>query len=178
VKTCYKCKEEKEITEFYKDKTRSDGLGSLCKSCKKQKDLKRKDYFKQWQIRTLSENPEYWKEREKTRSKEVRDMSNRAFRLRKYGLDEEKYQEILASQDFRCAICKRSSNTTEKEFAVDHDHKCCPGKKSCGKCVRGLLCQVCNQALGMFQDSEQVLENAILYLQKQIQPQLILDKML
>ena len=36
MKTCYKCKVDKEITEFHKDKTTKDGLCSQCKTCKKQ----------------------------------------------------------------------------------------------------------------------------------------------
>lgn len=27
---------------------------------------------------------------------------------------------------------------------VDHDHDCCPGGWSCGRCVRGLICSECN----------------------------------
>jgi hypothetical protein len=30
---------------------------------------------------------------------------------------------------------------------VDHDHACCQKKnRSCGKCIRGLLCHTCNIA--------------------------------
>ena len=35
---------------------------------------------------------------------------------------------------------------------VDHDHSCCPGSKTCGKCLRGLACQKCNQGIGQFGD--------------------------
>jgi hypothetical protein len=39
-KVCSKCKEEKEVCEFNKDKSRKDGLRSECKSCqKKQRSL-------------------------------------------------------------------------------------------------------------------------------------------
>ena len=39
---------------------------------------------------------------------------------------------------------------------MDHYHKCCPGKTSCGKCVRGLLCGNCNTILGRQRDDAEV----------------------
>lgn len=33
MKTCYKCKETKELSEFYKDKTKSKGVEGICKVC-------------------------------------------------------------------------------------------------------------------------------------------------
>jgi hypothetical protein len=35
VKVCTKCKVEKELTEFHKDKRSKDGLRSKCKSCRR-----------------------------------------------------------------------------------------------------------------------------------------------
>jgi hypothetical protein len=47
---------------------------------------------------------------------------------------------------------------------VDHDHACCPGAKSCGKCVRSLLCASCNKGIAMFADEPQRLDAAAAYL--------------
>lgn len=43
-----------------------------------------------------------------------------------------------------CEICKRGFDNLH----IDHDHSCCPGNYSCGKCLRGLLCPGCNSNLG------------------------------
>lgn len=45
-KVCNKCKEEKLISEFYKDKTKKDGFHTLCKKCQKQHQ--QTEVYKQW----------------------------------------------------------------------------------------------------------------------------------
>lgn len=82
-----------------------------------------------------------------------------------YNITKKTYKKLLEQQDHRCAICRRHSSEFNQNLCVDHDHTCCPGRaKSCGKCVRGLLCQPCNQGLGLFRDSIEALQNAINYL--------------
>jgi hypothetical protein len=62
-----------------------------------------------------------------------------------FGITRAQYDQLFALQDGRCAICGNKPKT--RQLSVDHDHSCCPGSRSCGNCVRGLLCSVCNQNL-------------------------------
>jgi hypothetical protein len=57
-------------------------------------------------------------------------------------------QEMLASQDYMCAGNCGKELDEGIRFAIDHDHKCCPGATCCGKCVRAILCTGCNTAVG------------------------------
>lgn len=75
----------------------------------------------------------------------------------------EKFQAMVAAQGGVCAICKRPPR---RKLTVDHDHDCCPGYKSCGKCYRALLCETCNAALGLFGDNVEWLQAAIDYLKE------------
>lgn len=63
-----------------------------------------------------------------------------------------------------CSICSEEFDKIKPQAAVDHDHSCCPGRRSCGKCVRGVLCHRCNQGLGLFRDNPAYLEAAADYL--------------
>jgi len=72
---------------------------------------------------------------------------------RNYGLTEEDVAKLHRTHDGRCAICSQV-----KKLVIDHDH-------STGD-VRGLLCDPCNKALGMFCDNIQYLSSAINYLEK------------
>lgn len=73
------------------------------------------------------------------------------------------YARLLKAQDGRCAVCRR---VVEGHLHVDHNHGCCPGNKSCGKCVTGLLCKQCNMGLGLFGESSATLQRAADYVRR------------
>jgi hypothetical protein len=88
--------------------------------------------------------------------------------LRRYSLTPDEYDLLLNMQGGRCAGCgKRESLRRGKRtrLSVDHDHKCCPGERSCGKCIRGLLCATCNTTLARVHDSLEVLRRLAAYLE-------------
>jgi hypothetical protein len=81
----------------------------------------------------------------------------------RYGITLAEYEALLQAQGGGCAICAEDPGDGPA-LAVDHDHTCCPGKRACSQCIRGLLCGDCNRALGMFRDDVARLESAIGYL--------------
>lgn len=76
----------------------------------------------------------------------------------RYGITLAERDAMLIVQD-GCAIC-HTWEPGGRDWCVDHDHDCCPGKRSCGKCVRGVLCFSCNVGLGAFHDSPQLMARA------------------
>lgn len=70
----------------------------------------------------------------------------------RYHITTDQYHEILEQQNGCCALCgKHFLELTGriKRLCIDHDHKCCStSAKSCGKCIRGLICLRCNAMLG------------------------------
>lgn len=73
-----------------------------------------------------------------------------------YGITLEQYHQMLADQNYRCAICGQEDEVEGRKLAIDHCH-------TTGK-VRGLLCGKCNRGLGLFYDNSKLLQNAISYL--------------
>lgn len=83
---------------------------------------------------------------------------------RKYGLTIDQYEAMEAAQGGVCAICG-GLNLNGRRLSIDHDHSCCPGNRSCGECVRGLLCSKCNFILGNADDNAERLRAAASYLE-------------
>lgn len=81
----------------------------------------------------------------------------------RYGITHAQRDEILAEQGNVCAICG-TDEPQGRGWVTDHDHSCCSGIRSCGNCVRGILCARCNFMLGNARDSVSTLISAINYL--------------
>lgn len=95
---------------------------------------------------------------EEQRQRTANNLAVRRHRLKNwYGITPEQYVELLKSQGYKCAICRKDLDMG-KDTHIDHAHY---GDRR----VRGALCSSHNSALGMFNDSIEVLQNAIKYLQ-------------
>lgn len=160
MKRCTSCGREFALDQFYRGP--SGNPVSPCRECKRL-----------WQKRHRAENPERVRVQRRASYRARYEAVTRPYKLRKlYGLTELQYLDLLARQGGGCAICavtpeelSRTATGEPKWLAVDHDHACCPGSRSCGKCVRGLLCSNCNKGLGNFQDDPQLLVIARHYLE-------------
>ncbi|MBV9659134.1 MAG: endonuclease VII domain-containing protein, partial [Verrucomicrobia bacterium] len=90
-----------------------------------------------------------------------RQSKKRVWLLSKYGISVSDYETLLELQQGRCAICgtdKPPVNARGISWHLDHCHT--------NGHVRGILCYLCNYALGYFKDDAQRLENAAKYLKQ------------
>lgn len=101
----------------------------------------------------------HWREKKKR----DKDASHARRTLSVYTLPIDEYHQLKEFQGGKCAICQRATGATRR-LAVDHDHTCCPGKTSCGTCVRGLLCGPCNSLLAHIRDDPRMLLRAMSYI--------------
>lgn len=89
------------------------------------------------------------------------------YRLRRvYGITFEEYLRLLSVQAGSCAICKRQPREG-KGLHVDHKHqrrdRYLRGNEKRSS-VRGLLCWVCNTAIGKFRDNSTKMRAAADYI--------------
>ena len=96
--------------------------------------------------------------------------THRKYKLKfRFGITPEQYQEMLDRQGGVCAACGKPpfpAHNGSEHLAVDHDHSCCPGERTCGKCIRGLIHSQCNSALGGAMDDPAVLRGLAAYIEK------------
>jgi hypothetical protein len=151
-KVCTKCHIAKPLDDFYFDSCRGKHLPH-CKNC-----------VKEYRREFLKKNPEIRKERvlrKKLYDQNRYNPKSEYFRKieKKYGITKELYEEILYTQNYRCAICGMCQSELPKRLAMDHNHET--------NQVRGLLCDKCNKMLGHARENISILQAAIDYLNKE-----------
>jgi len=77
---------------------------------------------------------------------------------RDHGMTYKEYNALFRKQKGCCAICGKHQTEQKRRLSVDHNHTTC--------IIRELLCDNCNDGIGMFKESIEILRNAIDYLEK------------
>lgn len=173
-KQCAKCQETKTLDQFYKANYKycKDGLDYYCKYCRVGSAIKSqrggnvkkcsvsecethhyakgmcRNHYTRWMRHGNLESLNDIVEEQKTYKYAKQDLTYRRdyMLMYKYKLSMEQFLEM--SKD-GCNIC---GGTQERTMQVDHDHNCCSGEgATCGQCVRGVVCNRCNQTIGKYE---------------------------
>jgi len=139
-RNCSTCKNFLPWDCFYPRKGRDSGLSAYCSSCKTCNRIKTKKWIEQYGFENHIQ--------------------------RHYGMTLDDWNYLIKVQDGKCAICrsefdKRVSLKVSSRFSrlsVDHNHQT--------NKVRGLLCNSCNQGLGLFEENPEFLRNAAIYIEE------------
>lgn len=134
MKICTKCNNLLPLSNFRKDKTKSDGYYSSCKICSSKKDHNtyiknpKKKYEKvlEYQIKTglikkyKPYNPKYYSSDESKRKKRARDLNRRLLKRNadaKSKITSDIIARIIKKYDGKCAYCGKNCI---KKYHIDH----------------------------------------------------------
>lgn len=190
MKTCSKCKVLKELSGFSTDSRNKDGRCGDCRVCRNEANRARyatnpEKVNAARRVRHAA-NPEKARAEDQARyaaNPEKKNAAGRAFysnskkdptkhsanldriyfnRIKSaFGLSKEGYIRLFESQEGKCDICGVSP-AKGRHLAVDHDH-------TSGK-VRGLLCSMCNLAVGHVKESSEIGRKLVSYIEKHVKP--------
>ena len=185
MKQCPACGETKQDTEFGRNRSLKDGLSFYCLACNREGN---NAWYREHRRRLGKEvrdhswipdgfrwcpgceqpvaHEDYVRNRGTasgfgSRCKACDSVSNsESYFYRRYKLTKRQIAQIRAAQGDRCAICGDADPRH-----LDHDH-------DSGR-TRQLLCQRCNQGLGLFRDDPALLHTAAFYVEGHRSQQLL-----
>jgi hypothetical protein len=144
IKVCRKCTTEKPSSEFYLKRCRNVS-GEV------------RTYLNPICKECFAAETKLWGAKNPERRKAI----CRSYQRRKsFGIDSSEYIRMHEKQDFACAIC--GVRDLYRRLDIDHDHET--------NKIRELLCSNCNNGLGRFQDSAELLRKAAEYLERHADP--------
>ena len=156
-KRCTICQQDKPLDAFR-------SIGRQCKACLAEKEQARRN-DPEYVERKRAEQRIIYAEKMKTEAGRTAIWANMMWYL--YRLRVADYNALVDAQGGGCATCGRTPTEQDgKRLAIDHDHSCCPGKKTCGRCVRGVLCDRCNTVAGHVEDDVVLMHSIVTYLEK------------
>ena len=160
LRQCPKCL-QRLSEDAYQPSNWRKGVGNPCRECARKIS---KEIRKRNGAAIRIRESKYWHSKTMTEKREI--MLRQQYKLSLQDLD-----NMFKRQYGLCLICRKELPTGigkgDNRFHVDHDHSCCPNSsKTCGKCVRGLLCHKCNTASGLLDESPEAIRRMIAYLDR------------
>lgn len=173
MKECPRCKLSKSLDSFYMKRGKP---GGSCKECISNKvpSSRRHRGNNSSLIRNSKGQKQCYQCEDWLEESEFGKVTNTKDKLRgicftcrvcvKSGITKNMLKQLLIKQDCRCAVCGDLLRLLPKTWAVDHDHSCCTKEPFCGKCIRGVLCQMCNMAEGLLRSDPVIIANLLEYI--------------
>jgi hypothetical protein len=170
LKKCTRCGEEKlATTEFFYHRAKGVvGFKARCKACCKVAVSRwvaaNAGRMQELRARWGKAHPDRIRaarvRHRKSHSARLRVQETETHRRRQYGLLPEMYDSMLNEQRGLCAVCQQPEALGGRggavmPLSVDHNHGT--------GVVRGLLCSLCNRAIGLLRDNPGIAEAAAAY---------------
>lgn len=144
-RVCFKCKVKLTSKNFVHSSKKADGIGTYCKTCCAESSAR-------WR----ADNREHARSLDKAwklaNADRIKIAKRKCIMRRDYGLSPDDYERLYTFQKGNCAVCLNPL----KQPNIDHNH-------TTGE-TRGLLCWICNNALGKFRDDPSLMERAANYI--------------